>query len=145
MNQFQSNSFSYSKDQVTHLAGWYSVNTKYGRGFSVAMTYAVNSPDEKTPPIWPDATLGIVGQIAELVEKIHRVDSGESKFWWHSLPKKTGSPNESIYISYRAENWIREGLGLPIDPELNKPVKFKPDYTLNLRDTEGIQPCPPPP
>lgn len=136
-------SFTYSKDQIVHLAGWYTANKKFGSGFSNAMRFAVTRASADTPAIWPNATLGIVGHIAEMLEKIQRVDNGDREFWGHSLPKKTDSPNEVNYISYFAENWIREGLGLEEDPTLNLPVKFKPDYILDLREEGNAEPCPP--
>lgn len=128
--------FTYSKDQVVSLAGWYRANAELGHGFSTALEFALFPADKDEAAIWPNATLKTVPFIARLLEDIERVSRGESKFRWHSVPRKTNYPNEPHYISYTMENWMREGLKMELDPTLDEPVKFKPDFTLTLPEDD---------
>lgn len=128
------NTFRYTKDQVVRLAGWYRANKELGHGFSTAIQYALTPASPNEDAIWPDATLETVHFIADMLEKIQRVDNGEEKFWWTNVRKPhSNSPN---YIEYRVENWAREGLDIPVDEELERPILFKADYTLDLREPE---------
>lgn len=91
--------------------------------------------DKLTPAIWPKATMEDVAFIARKIENIARVYRGESRFWWHALPRKTEHPNdEPHYITYRIENEMRAAMKMTVDPELDIPVPFKADFTLYIGD-----------
>lgn len=135
-----SNDFRFNKEQVVRLAGWYCANKGNGTGFSVALKFAL-APAGKFEPdgeywdaIWPQATIEDAPHIVELIEHIQKIDNGDSRFWWCSLPDKEGPSKYTFYVSYTFENWIREGLGLSIDESLEVPALLKADYTLDISD-----------
>lgn len=129
--------FTFTKDQVVRLSGWYRANKPHGHEFSTAILYAIAPAGKDEDAIWPNATLEIVPSIVGIIENIRRVDNGDREFWWFPLPKKTDAPNELTYIYHAGENWIREGLGLDSDPTLDEPRKFKADFILDMTGEES--------
>ena len=131
-----STGFTFTKEQIVRLAGWYKANKPYGHEFSTSIMFALAPADENEDAIWPNATIETVPNIVGMIENIRRVDNGDREFWTWQCPKKTDALNEPTYIHYVGENWIREGLGLGHDDSLDIPRKFVPDYILDMREEE---------
>lgn len=108
--------YTYNKELVTCLARLYHFNPSHPFSSALEITLGGLQP----------ATVKDACFCVRVLEDIARVAKGESRFLWSEWPR------DPRYITYIIESWIREGLELPHDIELLRPVLFKPDFILQL-------------